>query len=227
MSDRMTTPAPSGTAPRTGLERVARRGVWLLPVYAGLLAVSTVERQPDYGSDFPAYADFVTTQRFLLSHLVASIVGAGLAVLGTVSLAVAVSARWPGRARGALAGAAVGTVGLVVMTSVFGAAAYAQPAIGRAFLRGTPGVVDLNADVYGTPLVVMASAGLLLYMVGAVLVGRAVAHSSPTLRWPAVAYAACSVVGAVGFLVDFVAPVAALGLLVATALVALRLRRLP
>lgn len=34
------------------------------------------------------YADYVTTQRFLLSHLVASIAGAGFAVVGGVAMLV-------------------------------------------------------------------------------------------------------------------------------------------
>jgi hypothetical protein len=42
-------------------------------------------------------------------------------------------------------------VGNVLFTALFGVAALAQPAIGRAFLEGASGMRELNADVYGTP----------------------------------------------------------------------------
>jgi hypothetical protein len=55
------------------LARWGRRGIWLLPVYALLLALSTVTHQPDYTTDFAGYSRYVTTGGFLASHLVASI----------------------------------------------------------------------------------------------------------------------------------------------------------
>ena len=43
----------------------ARRAVWALPVYGVLLAVGTITQQPDYRTDFAAYADYITTSTFL------------------------------------------------------------------------------------------------------------------------------------------------------------------
>ncbi len=75
-----------------GLERPATLGLWLLPVYGLLLAVSTVTQQPDVETDFAGYARYITTGEFLLSHLVASIGGAALAVLGVMAAAVFLAA---------------------------------------------------------------------------------------------------------------------------------------
>ena len=70
------------------LTRVACKGVWLLPTFGLLLALSTIRQQPPVQSDFEGYARFVTTGEFLLSHLVASIGGAALAILGVCSVFV-------------------------------------------------------------------------------------------------------------------------------------------
>ena len=64
------------------LTRVARKGVWLLPAFGLLLALSTIKQQPPVQTDFEGYARFVTTREFLLSHLAANIGGAALAILG-------------------------------------------------------------------------------------------------------------------------------------------------
>ena len=63
----------------------ARIGLWLLPAYGLLLGLSTLTHQPPV-ADFEAYARYVTTDVFLISHLGASILGAALAVIGVVAL---------------------------------------------------------------------------------------------------------------------------------------------
>jgi hypothetical protein len=70
---------------------VACKGVWLLPAFGLLLALSTIRQQPPVQTDFAGYARFVTTGEFLVSHLVASIGGAALAILGVCSVFVC----WP------------------------------------------------------------------------------------------------------------------------------------
>jgi hypothetical protein len=54
------------------LQRWGGLALWAVSVYGALLAVSTMTHQPDYQTDFPAYARYVTTPQFLLIHLVAS-----------------------------------------------------------------------------------------------------------------------------------------------------------
>ena len=63
-----------------------------MPVWGLLLSVSRVTYQPDYDSDFQAYAEYVTTTPFLVSHLVASVGGAAVAVIGATGLAGALAA---------------------------------------------------------------------------------------------------------------------------------------
>lgn len=200
----------------------ARRALWLLPVHAGLLAVSTVTHQPDPTTDFDGYAEYVTSGIFLASHLVASILGAALGILGAgAALTYLVRGRTGGRA---VLGAALFTIGNVLMTAVFAAAAFAQPAIGRAWLGGQESARALNDDVYGMPLIATAVVGLLVFMLGAALLGAALA-SAPNLRGAGIAYAVALPLAAVaGFALPVLQPVAAA---VAAAAAATAARRLP
>jgi hypothetical protein len=159
----------------------ARIGLWLIPVYGALLALGTITHQPDYDTDFQGYAEYITTDRFLVSHLGASIASAALGLLGVVAT-LAFLAR--GRAgTPAVVGAACFIVGNLLFTALFGVAAFAQPAIGEAFLNGTSGVRELNDDVYGTPLFATAGIGFLFFLAGAILLGIAIARVGQPMKW--------------------------------------------
>jgi len=53
-----------------------------------LLACCTIRQQPPVQTDFEGYARFVTTSECLFSHLLTSIGGAALAILGVLRLRV-------------------------------------------------------------------------------------------------------------------------------------------
>jgi hypothetical protein len=202
---------------------LAALGVWLLPVYALLLALSTLTHEPDHAEDFEAWSRYVTTDIFVVSHLVASILGSGLGLVGTVC-AMALMLRGPA-ARAALTATALTIVGNILFTSLFSAAAYAQPAIGRAFLDGMPGAERLYDDVYGAPLLTAFAVGALTFIAGALLLGRALARTAPSLRWAGWTYGGSLVLFLIaGFTVSFLQPVAAAVACVASLVVA---RRLP
>ena len=217
-----------GTAVSAGgddLDRWARRGLWALPVWAALLLVSTLTHQPSPATDFPAYARYVTTTPFLLSHLVASILGAAVGLLGLIALFVLLAR---GRAaRLALAGLVASVLATVLTASVFGVAAFAQPAIGRAYLGGAADLaVALNGDVYGPPLFATALPGLLLFALGVALFGAAVARSGWLPWWAGAGLALGGVLFAlVGFLVGPVQPVGAALMAVSTGWIASRAGR--
>ena len=171
-----------GLALPAALQRWARIWVWALAVWGLLLAVSTLTHQPDYEADFEGYAEYVTTTPFLVSHLVASIGGAALAVVGAMALAVRLAAT--PAARTALRGLVAFAAAQVVTASVFGVAAFFQPAVGRAFLDGHHAIArSINADVYGPRVFGMVGVGLLLMIVGAALLGRAAGRSDVAPAW--------------------------------------------
>ena len=202
------------------LYRYARRGLWMLPVWALLLALSTLSHQPGYDTNFPAYARYVTTTRFLVSHIGASIIGAAIGLLGMVALFVLLAGG--GRSRLALWGLVASVVGNVLSASVFGVAAFAQPAIGRAYLAGdTERAVAINSDVYGIPLFATALPGLLLFATGVVLFGVAVARSGRFPRGAGIGLALGGVLFAIiGFMFGAVQPVGGVVMAISAAWIA-------
>src|SRR5439155_21792869 len=155
------------------LDRITRWGLWALPAWAVLLFVGTVDHQPDTRTDFAGFARYVTTPEFLASHIVASIIGAGIGVLGLLALFMFLAVRV--RSRLPAAGLAMAVVGNVMLTAVFGLAAFGQVAVGRLYLAGhTAEAVAIYDDMYGTPLAATAAAGILLLVIGIIALGIAI-----------------------------------------------------
>ncbi|MGK5683185.1 hypothetical protein [Actinoplanes sp. URMC 104] len=196
-----------------------RAGLWALPAYGVLLGLGTLTHQPPV-DDFDAYARYVTTDVFLLSHLGGSVFGAALAILGAAAVTVHLGYR-----RGAVVGLVLTTVANVFLASAFGSAAFVQPGIGRAHLAGVPGMAALNDDTaYGPALFATALSASFLLMVAAVVLGTAIARSDPRLRWPGVAYAVLIPVFVLaGQTVEVAQPLAGFAFAVATAVLAVRL----
>ncbi len=206
-------------------ERAARIGLWSLPLYAVLLGLSTLTHQPPV-SDFDAYARYVTTDVFLISHLGASIFGAATAILGVIAVtAHLVRGR---AARTAVVGLVLTTVTNVFMAAAFGSAAFVQPGIGRAHLAGAPGMPALNADTaYGPALFATALTSAFFLIVSAAVLGTAIARTSRRLRADGIAYAVLVAAFTLsGFFLQPVQAFAGFALAVATAALAVRLPRL-
>jgi hypothetical protein len=177
----------------------ARRSIWLLPVWGVLLVLSTLTEQPDFNTDFEGYARYITTTPFLLSHLLASIGGAALGCIGAVALGVQLATSRA--ARMALWGMAAFAASQVLTSSVFGIAAFFQPAVGRAYLEGGEQAVvrAINSEVYNAPEVfAVVGAGILLMVAGAVLLGWAAARVGVGPAWAGVLFAVAVPVFAIG-----------------------------
>jgi hypothetical protein len=159
------------------ISRYARRGLWALPVFAALLFVGTISHQPPPQTDIAAWSKYVTTNEFLISHLVASIGGSMLLVLGVMALGIVLAER--GSVRLGLWGLTTGVISGVLLTSIFGIAAFAQPAIGRFYLAGHTALAQpLYYDAaQGTPMVVTALIALVLLSASIILFGIAVVRS--------------------------------------------------
>lgn len=204
----------------TPLFRYARYALWALPVWAILLLIATWERQPDPSTNFPQYAEFVTTTWFLISHLFASIVGAAIGIIGLVALFIILAqAR---TIRLAVIGLVTAVLGNVLVTSVFGVATFAQPAIGRAYLDGnTTEAMVFDSDVYGTSLFATALPGILFLTIGLVLLGIAVARSGEASKFAGYAFAASGVLFAfIGFAIGEIQTIGAILMIVSTVWIA-------
>jgi hypothetical protein len=201
---------------------VARRGLWALPLWTILLFLATLTHQPDTRTDFPGFARYVTTNEFLVSHIAASIVGAAIGVVGLLALYVFLALHI--RSRLAALALFLAVVGDVMITAIFGMAAFAQPALGRLYLAGqTDAAVSTYDDMYGTPLGLTAAVGILLFVVGVVLLGIVVSRSGVLPRWAGIGLAVGVVVfGLIGVvLADFIQSIGAALLIASTVWIAL------
>jgi hypothetical protein len=171
--------------PRYGpppLARMARLGLWALPAWAVLLFCGTLTHQPPPQTQFAAWARYVTTPEFLASHLIASIVGAAIGIIGMVALAVFLADHL--RPRAAAWGLVTGVLGTTLVTAIFGIAAFAQPAIGRDYLAGHTAAAHAMyyAAAQGAWLIATAFTGAALLAASLVIFGVAAARTRPLPR---------------------------------------------
>jgi hypothetical protein len=165
----------------------ARGALWALPVWAALLFFGTLTHQPDPQTEFADFSAYVTTTQFLLSHLVGSIAGAAIGSIGVIGLMLYLQdSKVAGRA---ITGMAATVAGNTLTSSIFGVAAFAQPAIGRMFQAGQQNALDFYNQVYAVPLFGTALLGLLLFITGGVFTGSAIAASGRLPRWAGWVYA--------------------------------------
>lgn len=174
----------------------ARRALWALPLWAALLFLGTLTHQPDPQTAFADFAAYVTTGPFLLSHLVNSIAGAATGSIGAIGLMLWIQGT---RAAGkGIAGMLATVTANTLTSSIFGVAAFAQPAMGQAFLAGEGNALGFYQRVYAAPLFLTALISLLLFIAGGVFLGMAMTASGRFPRWTGWAYAA----GTIGFVLS-------------------------
>lgn len=224
----ITTTVQSATSPTSSkLDLYARWGIWTLPIWTLLLFLGTLTHQPSSQTDFPGYARYITTTEFLISHLVASILGAGIGTLGLTALFIILCKRRT--APLALWGFVTGVIGNTLLISIFGVAAFFQPAIGRAYLSGhMTEAVAINNDVYGPALFATALPGLLILTISIVLFSVAIARSGSLPKLSGIGFALGGVLFAViGFvLADFVQSIGAALLVASTVWIAIAVWRM-
>lgn len=202
-----------------------RRGVWLLPVAASVTAWATFEHQPDVSTQFTDWARFVTTDRFLANHLLGSILGQAMWMLGAASI-TALAVAGGRRVRAAVVGLVAMVLGGVGLVAGFGVAAFAQPAIGHLELAGVAGAHDVYDDVYGIPTLVTLVGGGLLFAAATVLLARAAAAFDGVPRWASLAFGASGpLIGFLGIGVGVLQTVGSVAALVGSTAIALAVRR--
>ena len=207
--------SPTTTSPRVpGPARFdIREGIWLLPVFGALMAWATFEHQPDPTSEFRSWSQFVTTDRFLASHLVGSILGQAVYLIGAIALAAAVLPTTQ-RQREAITGIVIAVLGSAGLLAGFGTAAFAQPAIARLELAGVADARELYDDVYGAAAMITLFGGATLFAVSTVLLARAAAAAG-SARWATLAFGASGpLIGIIGIAIGPAQTIGALAAIV-------------
>lgn len=205
--------------------RLFSRGfIWMLPVWAALLLYATLTEQPDPQTVFADFAAYVTTSQFLLTHIVGSIVGAAIGSIGLIGLMLFLQdTKVAGRA---IFGMAATIAGNILMSSTYGVAAFAQPAMGRMFKAGHQNALEFYNQTYAAPLVGTALTGLLLFIVGGVFTGMALLASGRFTRWAGWGYLMATTCFALGlFFPPILQTISSALLLLITFIIAVRANR--
>lgn len=169
----------------------SRGALWALPVWAAMLFLGTLTHQPDPQTAFADFAAYVTTSWFLWSHLLNSIAGAAIGSIGVIALMLYLQdSKVAGRAITGMVGTVAGNT---LTSSIFGVAAFAQPAMGRIFLSGQGNALDFYNEVYAAPLFITALLSLLLFIIGGIFTGMAIAGYDGFPRWAGWVYALTTV----------------------------------
>jgi hypothetical protein len=169
--------------------RQVTKAVWLLPVFGALTLWATFTHQPDPTSELPAWARFVTTDEFLAKHLVGSILGLALNLVGVAALTWAILVTGQ-RVRQAAWGFTLTVLGSAGLLAGFGVAAFAQPAIGNLELQQDAAAQGVYDDVYGMPTFTTLIGGGLLFSIATIVLARAAGSIDGPPRWARIAYGA-------------------------------------
>jgi hypothetical protein len=161
------------SAPNTTTTNWIRAGLLALPVYGILTAWSSLGAQPDQAKEPEAWARYVSTTTYLVSHLIGSTGGTILAIFGVFALGAYLATSRAGRlGLAAMVTAAAGHALLLVPSVI---STFVTPAIGEAYLSGMKGVIEgvgFHPAMTATYLL-----GLLLAFAGNVFLGVAVWRS--------------------------------------------------
>jgi hypothetical protein len=165
-----------------------RVGLLALPIYGLLTFWATFTHEPDRHNQVEAYARYVSSGTYLLQHLLGSILGAVLAVFGVIALGAYLANGRTGRL--ALSAMVLSVAGNCLVLTIFGFSTIISPVIGRLYLEGQPGAMEVNEAIFSSPaFIFLVVPGLLLYVVGAILFGVAIWRSGTLPRWAGALYA--------------------------------------
>ena len=139
---------------------------------------ASLDPQPDQVKHPEAWARFVSSNHYMLTHVIGSIGGAVLAILGVFALGAYLANSRAGRL--GLVAMVVTVVGQAVGLVIGGISTFATPAIGQAFLSGFKDVMQIQ---FSPVMSVIFALAILLMIVGNVLLGVAVWRSGTLPKW--------------------------------------------
>jgi len=166
-------------------------GLLGLPLFGVLTFWSSLDPQPDPNTRFEAWSRFVTTDHYVLTHLLGSILGLILAIFGTFALGAYLSTSRAGRL--GLVAVVVTVLGSALFLPLQGISTFTAPKEGQAYLAGIKEYDKLPPIFADTVFVATSLLVIVLLFVGNVLLGVAVWRSGTLPRWAGALWAAAAV----------------------------------
>ena len=175
----------------TSITRWIGIGLLGLPLYGALTLWSSMEGQPDPNTHLEAWSRFVTTDQYVLGHLLGSILGLVFAIFGVFALGVYLATSRAGRL--GLVAVVVTVLGSALFLPLQGVATFAAPEEGQAVLAGLEEFEKLPDIFANTVMGLTGLAVIVLSFVGNILLGVAVWRSGVLPRWAGALWTAAHV----------------------------------
>jgi hypothetical protein len=166
-------------------------GLLGLPLYGALTFWSSIDPQPDPNTRFEAWSRYVTTDHYVLAHVLGSTLGLILAVFGTFALGAYLSTSRSGRL--GLVAMVITVFGTALFLPAMGVSTYSAPKEGQVYLAGIEEYDKLPPIFADTVFAATSLLVIVLLFVGNVLLGVAVWRSGTLPRWAGAFWAAAAV----------------------------------
>ena len=173
-------------------------GLLGLPLYGVLTFFSSLDPQPDPNTHYGAWARYVTTDSYVLTHLFLSDLGLILAIFGTFALGAYLARSRAGRM--GLVAMAVAVFGGLLFLMVGGVSTFSSPEQGQMHLQGIEGYREMPTILAQTAMMATFAVSFLLMLVGNVLLGAAVWRSGTLPRWAGALWVVGSALPVLGML---------------------------
>ena len=111
-----------------------RAGLLGLPIYGLLTFWSSLHPQPDPTKHYEAWARYVTTDHYVVGHVVGSGLGTILAIFGVIALGAYLANSRAGRL--GLAAMVMTVLGSTMFLMIIGVSTFSAPEQGQAYLAG-------------------------------------------------------------------------------------------
>ncbi len=166
-------------------------GLLGLPLYGALTFWSSIDPQPDPGTRYEAWARFVTTDHYVVGHLLGSILGLIFAIFGTFALGAYLVTSRAGRL--GLVAMVITVLSYALFLPAMGVSTFAVPEEGQAYLAGIEEYRNLPDIFADTAFALTSLVVIVLGFVGNVLLGVAVWRSGTLPRWAGALWAGANV----------------------------------
>src|ERR671917_209054 len=177
--------------PAPNIARWIGIGLLGLPLYGALTFWSSLEGQPDASTQLEAWARYVTTNHYVLGHVLGSILGLIFLIFGVFALGVYLATSSAGRL--GLWAMAITVLGSALFLPLQGVTTFSAPEEGQAVLAGLEEVEALPPIFANTVFGLTGLVVIVLGFVGHVLLGVAVWRSGTLPRWAGAFWAGANV----------------------------------
>jgi hypothetical protein len=166
-------------------------GLLGLYLYGTLTFWSSLDPQPDPSTHLEAWSRFVTTNYYVLGHLLGSILGLIFLIFGIFALGAYLARSRAGRM--GLVAMVITVLGNALFLPLQGISTFSAPKEGQAVLAGIEEYEKLPPIFADTAFSLTGLLDIVLLLVGNILLGVAVWRSGTLPRWAGALWAAANV----------------------------------